>query len=99
MPALSSGSRTAAAAVSCRHCGDPCVDGRETVQTGDGPFCCRGCETVFAILKANALDGFYACDVAPGVSQKDAADRDRARFAALDDPAVAARLIAFDDGQ
>ena len=35
----------------------------------------------------------------PGISQKDAALRDPARFAHLDDPAVAARLISFDDGR
>jgi Cu+-exporting ATPase len=75
----------------CRHCGDPCTDG--------GAFCCRGCETVFSILESNGLDGFYACEIPPGVSQKAAAPRDGARFAALDDSALAARLIVFDDGQ
>jgi Cu+-exporting ATPase len=69
------------------------------VDGAGGPFCCGGCEAVFAILHAHDLDGFYACDVPPGVSQKGAAGLDRARFAALDDEAVAARLIVFNDGR
>src|SRR5215471_13693053 len=100
MPAVSrSDSRPAAAAASCRHCGDACADGAESICTADGVFCCRGCETVFSVLKVNGLDGFYACEIAPGVSQRDATVRDRSRFAALDDPAIASRLIVFDDGR
>ena len=98
MPLVSPESRTAAAAASCRHCGEPCAGADDAIVTSAGTFCCRGCETVFAILTAHELDGFYACDVPPGLSQKQAAARDRTRFAALDDPAVAARLIVFDDG-
>ena len=90
-------SRAAAAAASCRHCGEPCDGTDAAVVTADGAFCCRGCETVFSILKSHELDGFYACELPPGLSQRDAA-RDRGRFAALDDPSVASRLIAFDDG-
>jgi Cu+-exporting ATPase len=89
---------TAAAPATCRHCGDPCATA-DAVLTVDGAFCCHGCETVFSILKAHELDGFYACDLAPGLSQKDVAVRGRGRFAALEDPAVAARLIVFDDGR
>jgi P-type Cu+ transporter len=89
--------RAAAARDTCRHCGDPCITA-DALVTADGAFCCRGCETVFAILKAYELDGFYACPLPPGLSQKAAAGRDRGRFAALDEPAVAARLIVFDDG-
>ena len=98
-PASSPGSPAAVASALCRHCGEPCADAREPVHAGGGPFCCGGCAAVFAILQAYDLDGFYACEVPPGVSQKHAAGRDRARFAALDDEAVAARLIVFNDGQ
>ena len=87
-PASTTDSRTAEAIDVCRHCGEPSA----------GTFCCSGCETVYSILAAHGLDGFYACEVPPGVSQKGATERDRSRFAALDDPAVAARLIVFDDG-
>src|SRR4051812_2401182 len=88
-----------AAASSCLHCGDPCADTDDAIVTSAGAFCCRGCETVFSILTANGLDGYYACDIAPGVSRRDSAGTDTSRFAALDDPAVASRLIVFDDGR
>ena len=81
----------------CRHCGEPCAGG--AVRTLAGPFCCAGCESVFAILAAHDLDGFYACEVPPGVSQKHAEGRDRSRYAALDDPDVAARMVVYDDGR
>jgi Cu+-exporting ATPase len=90
--------QAAAATAVCRHCGDPCA-GTDAIVTADGAFCCRGCETVFSILKAHDLGGFYACEIPPGLSQKTAAARDGSLFAALDDAAVARRLVIFDDGQ
>jgi Cu+-exporting ATPase len=81
----------------CRHCGDEC--GAATVVSACGSFCCRGCESVYSILSSFGLDRFYALDDAPGVSQKTATTLDAGRFACLDDPAVAARLITFDDGR
>ena len=71
----------------------------DAVRTNDGAFCCRGCEAVFTLLRASGLDEFYACEVVPGSSQKRSAGLDKDRFAVLDDPAVAARLITFNDGQ
>jgi Cu+-exporting ATPase len=88
----------AASPATCRHCGDSCA-AADAVVTADGPFCCRGCETVFSILKVHELDAFYACELPPGVSQRTAVGKDRGRFAALEDRAVAARLVVFDDGQ
>jgi Cu+-exporting ATPase len=64
-----------------------------------GPFCCRGCESVFTILTSLGLDAFYTLDESPGVSQKHQAAQDSARFAVLDDPAIASRLITFDNGR
>jgi P-type Cu+ transporter len=78
------------APAACRHCGDPC---RTPIVTEDGTFCCTGCEAVFRILAAHDLGAFYACEIAPGVSQADAGTRDGGRFALLDDPAVAARFV------
>ena len=80
----------------CLHCGDSCDAG--AIISSSGTFCCRGCESVYRILSEYGLAAFYACDVAPGTSQKLAETRDKARFAALDDPAVAARLLEFDNG-
>jgi Cu+-exporting ATPase len=80
-----------AAEVYCRHCGSPCT-GDAIVSTA--AFCCEGCAAVYEILQAHELDAFYACEIAPGISQKPVEPRDPSRFAVLDDPAVAARLMA-----
>lgn len=80
----------------CRHCGDEC--GAGAVVSATGSFCCRGCESVFTILTSLGLDAFYTLDESAGVSQKTKAALDSARFAVLDDPAVASRLITFDNG-
>ncbi|MEJ0055580.1 MAG: heavy metal translocating P-type ATPase metal-binding domain-containing protein [Bacteroidota bacterium] len=52
------------AEVACYHCGQPC---RDTVWQDDKPFCCTGCETVYAILSENNLCDYYSMDKAPGV--------------------------------
>ena len=80
----------------CRHCGDEC--GRGAVVSAHGSFCCRGCESVFSILTSYGLDTFYALDASAGESQKAGGTRDASRFAVLDDPDVASRLVTFDDG-
>ena len=82
----------------CTHCGDEC-GATSAIVSARGSFCCRGCESVFSILSSFGLDRFYALDDAPGVSQKATATLDAGRFASLDDPDVAARLITFDDGR
>jgi P-type Cu+ transporter len=86
-----------AAAVRCLHCGNDCDS--DAITAAEGPFCCQGCESVYGLLHRYQLDSFYRCDIAPGVSQKTALPRDRARFAALDDPIVASRLIEFADAR
>jgi Cu+-exporting ATPase len=83
-------------AVPCLHCGDLCDPAG--FPTTDGAFCCRGCETVFTILQRSGLGDYYACEVAPGISQKAAGQLDPLRFAVLDEQAVAERLILFNDG-
>ena len=97
MPATASHASATVDGAPCRHCGEPCTG--DSVVSSDGPFCCRGCESVFAILGAHDLQGFYSSDVAPGPSQKGAGDRDPGRFAVLDDPETASRLVDFDDGR
>jgi Cu+-exporting ATPase len=82
--------------VLCRHCGDPCVDAG--ISTAAGAFCCHGCASVFALLETHGLTQFYACDTGAGLSQRGASQRDVARFAALDEPGVAARFIDAHDG-
>lgn len=76
----------------CRHCGESCL--AAAVETTHGHFCCRGCASVFALLTEHGLGRFYVCDVVPGRSQRDAERRHPDRFAALDDPSIAARFAA-----
>ena len=86
-----------ASALVCRHCGDACDD-RPIV--GDaGVFCCLGCQSVFALLAHEGLEQFYACADRPGLSQRGVELRAPDRFASLDDAAVAAPFLEFDDGR
>ena len=80
----------------CRHCGNPCDAGQ--VINDAGTFCCHGCASVYQLLEAHGLGEFYALDDAPGVSQQRHGS-DRQRFAALDDAAVAQRLIEFQNDE
>ena len=80
----------------CLHCGEPCGAGSLTSSAGD--FCCRGCETVFTLLHRAGLGAFYVSEGNPGTPQKEADRRDAQRFAVLDDPRVANRVITFNDG-
>jgi Cu+-exporting ATPase len=75
----------------CRHCGDACADGGIT--TAAGTFCCAGCESVFSLIAAHGMTSFYACDVAPGLSQRSVPPDQIDRYAVLDDADVQARLI------
>jgi Cu+-exporting ATPase len=77
----------------CRHCGEPCPTPDPASPLG--PFCCGGCEAVYAFVNGHGLGAFYACDVPPGVTQRAAALAGEG-FAALDDPAVAARVLRLD---
>ncbi len=95
-PSATSTATSANPQVVCRHCGGSCV--ASPVISPEGRFCCLGCEAVFSVLQRCGFQGFYGCDAAPGVSQKSRAGLDPSRFACLDDPAIAARLVEFDDG-
>jgi len=83
-------------AAHCLHCGLPCVEG--LVSSERGTFCCQGCEAVFELLKARNLTAYYTDDVKAGTSQKRRGLLNPDRFAGLDDPDTAARLLQFDDG-
>ena len=56
------------ASSSCYHCGDNC-DNRPVVHD-EKNFCCNGCKTVYEILNANELCGYYKLENTPGISQK-----------------------------
>src|ERR1019366_556655 len=90
--------RAASAATSdpargCFHCGEPCADGSFLL---DGkPFCCFGCQTVFSLLRENGLEQFYQLNAAPGTRIR--ATSAAAKWAFLDDPLVAEKLLDYAD--
>lgn len=77
----------------CFHCGEPCPDNSFAL---DGKsFCCLGCQTVFSLLRENGLEQFYQLQNAPGTRMRNAAAA--AKWAFLDDPAVAEQLLDYAD--
>ncbi len=74
----------------CFHCGQEC---RETLTFDSKIFCCQGCKTVYEILNANDLCGYYTLDQSPGVSRNRVIDSD---FAYLDEVAVRNKILSFD---
>jgi Cu+-exporting ATPase len=90
---MSSQPKTTAAKVPCFHCGEPCPDAAFAL---DGrPFCCFGCQTVFSLLRENGLEQFYQLQAAPGTRIRAASAA--AKWAFLDDPAVAEKLLDYAD--
>ncbi len=86
----------AAAPARCAHCGETVA---EADTRGDAPyFCCAGCRSVYAIVKAAGLSGYYAQKdpdettlVRPRVSQR--------RYQELDDPSFQAQNCKAGEGQ
>ncbi|TVR38655.1 MAG: HAD family hydrolase [Cryomorphaceae bacterium] len=78
----------------CFHCGDTFA-GR-AIEMDDRQFCCQGCATVYELLSENGMDAFYTLEDRPGV-RVEALDRDR--YAFLDLPEVAQRLLQFEEGK
>ena len=79
----------------CKHCGDPCY--RHPITLGEHVFCCEGCRSVYQILHDTGLCAYYDLNSHPGISQQSAVRKDK--FAFLDLPDVARKLIHFQDGQ
>ncbi len=77
----------------CFHCGEPCPDNSFARDGKD--FCCFGCQTVFSLLRENGLEQFYELNAAAGTRIRAAAVA--TKWAFLDDPAVAAKLIDYAD--
>jgi len=77
----------------CFHCGEPCPEAAFSL---DGrAFCCFGCQTVFSLLRENGLEQFYELNAAPGTRVR--AESIAAKWAFLDDPAVAEKLFDYAD--
>ncbi len=61
----------------------------------DKAFCCFGCQTVFSLLRESGLEQFYQLQTAPGTRIRAASAA--AKWAFLDDPTVAEKLLDYAD--
>jgi len=78
----------------CDHCGEFCPDA--DIYLGDKMFCCEGCRSVYQILSTPELCSYYSINAHPGRPQREPFRSDK--FAYLDDPAIAAKVIQFTNG-
>ena len=78
----------------CFHCGDICRG--EHVEADDRDFCCRGCLTVYEMLRENGLCAYYDLESNPGISLKikDFSDK----YSYLDNPEIAGTVLDFQEG-
>lgn len=76
----------------CFHCGDS-ISGKP-IQFDSKEFCCTGCSTVYQILSANNLDGFYTIDNHAGIKPKNSSAH---QYAFLDVPEIRSKFIEFED--
>ena len=77
----------------CFHCGTLCRG--KLLALEEKSFCCQGCLTVFEILSANGLTGFYRLSQTAGVRVSATATSGRFKF--LDDAVVRERLVDYSD--
>src|SRR5579871_1801720 len=83
------------AAAGCAHCGLPCPD--DSFIQGGQAFCCFGCQTVFSLLRDSGLQQYYTLNTAPGI--RIGVTATAAKWAFLDDPLVAEKLLDYRDEQ
>jgi P-type Cu+ transporter len=71
----------------CFHCGDEI---REKITFDEKEFCCQGCVSVYELLNASGLSGYYELNSSPGVKAE------VAHFDYLENAAVVSDLLDFD---
>jgi Cu+-exporting ATPase len=77
----------------CFHCGAPCREA--ALRSGDKAFCCRGCLTVFELLRENGLTDFYTFGPAAGVRVQSTTREEEFKY--VDEPPVRERLVDYAD--
>ena len=77
----------------CFHCGDECPP--QPILFREKAFCCEGCKMVYQLLDENGLCTYYDLEANPGITLK--GRKIDERFAYLDVPEIADRLIDFQD--
>jgi len=81
--------------VSCAHCGLPATADNAN---GSGPvFCCAGCRSVYAIVHASGLQGYYAYRE-PGAARAVPARSVSRKYQELDDAAFQAANCSIGEG-
>jgi len=83
-----------ATALACFHCGETCTD--RDIESLGKHFCCQGCKMVFEILEEHKLSTYYDLNGKPGTNRRILPRKDK--YAFLDDPAIASKLIRFSEG-
>ncbi|MEY2929351.1 MAG: hypothetical protein RL033_100 [Pseudomonadota bacterium] len=86
-----------AGGVDCRHCGLP-VSNASIDASADEQFCCAGCRTVFQMLRANELEGYYA-QPRGDADQPQAALATGREYAEFDDPAFLDSFSSQQNGE
>ncbi len=82
----------------CYHCGLE-MHPSEAIWHDGKPFCCNGCKTVYEILHTHDLSRYYTLVENPGINAESISPSSGDKFAFLDKPEIAAKLLEFDDGQ
>ena len=77
----------------CYHCGDSCNN--TPIVLEEKSFCCEGCKMVYQLLNQSELCEYYDLNKNPGLSQRLTVRPDK--FAFLDEPKMADRLITYRD--
>ncbi|MEX2588687.1 MAG: heavy metal translocating P-type ATPase metal-binding domain-containing protein [Chitinophagales bacterium] len=81
-------------AICCYHCGDECND--DVLYKDEKAFCCRGCSTVYTLLKEHELSDYYQIASAPGI--KKSKEKRTGKYAWLDEADIRDELIRFNNG-
>jgi len=77
---------------SCFHCGQDIY--KDSVLFDERLFCCSGCKSVYEILNANKLFGFYDLNKRPGIRPSNK----ETNFKYLDTKEIFDRLVDFSEG-
>ena len=78
----------------CFHCGEDCIE--EEIHFEGHSFCCQGCKTVFTILNAGDLKGFYKLEEQGGTKTQ---TFHTSKYAYLDEVEITDKLIEYSDDE
>ncbi len=78
----------------CVHCGADC--GKSPVIWNGKSFCCHGCKAVYEILNEKELGEYYHIQPMSGIRIEKPQQLEK--FAFLDNPEIAGKLLDFNDG-